>query len=241
MLKPNKIFNFAPSDYAREFAANGFVVVENGVSDRFLNYAVEQIGEWVKAGDISTSNRHLKQEFLFSFPDDRNILSELVETIGQLTGLLADDLIISERHLKIYREDAQQNPLPHKDRKGTQLAVGIPIDVSIESRLILYPFHELDENSYDSYDDFLASLPEDKRPEKALRDITPLSIDTKRGDLIVFLGSRIWHERTNAAGSKLLYLKMNALGLDPLGENLPELPMRAQRIEAGARRRQLVT
>ena len=171
MLKPNEMFNFAPSDYAREFAANGFVVVENGVSDQFLNYADEQIGEWVQAGDISTSKRRLKQEFLFSFSDDRNILSELVETIGQLTGLLSNDLIISERHLKIYREDAPQNPLPHKDRKGTQLAVGIPIGVSITSRLILYPFHELDENSYDSYDDFLASLPEDKRPEKALRDI----------------------------------------------------------------------
>lgn len=217
------------SEYAADFAANGFIVIKQGIHDEFLDYANDQIERCINGGDISRSKRRLKQEYLFTFPEQRDAIAEFVKTIGQLTGLPYADLIISERHLKVYREDAPQNPPPHKDRHGTQLSIGIPLEVTSESRLILYPYDELGENTFDSYDDFLASLSEAERPENALRDIEPVVIDTRPGDLIVFWGSTIWHERTNAAGSKVLYFKMNALGLDPLGENLATLPLAAQR------------
>jgi hypothetical protein len=213
------------SDYAAEFGANDFIVIKNGVHIDFLDYAKSQIDQCVEGGDISHSKRRLKQEYLFEFPHQQETVVELVETIGALTGLPSKDLIVSERHLKIYREDAPQNPPPHKDRHGTQLSIGIPLEVGLDSRLILYPFHERGENRFDSYDDFLDSLSKEERPENALREIDPVVIDTRPGDLIVFWGSTIWHERTNAAGSKLLYFKMNALGLDPLKENLATLPL----------------
>lgn len=216
-------------EYAAEFASNGFIVIEQGIHAEFLDYAKGQIEQCIDGGDISRSKRRLKQEYLFAFPEQRETVAEFVETIGRLTGLPYMDLIISERHLKVYREDAPQNPPPHKDRRGTQLSIGIPLDVGSASRLILYPYHELGENTFDSYDQFLASLSEAERPENALRDIDPVVIDTRPGDLIVFWGSTIWHERTNAAGSKVLYFKMNALGLDPLGENIAALPLAAQK------------
>jgi hypothetical protein len=230
MKTPTSLFNFVASDYAAEFSENDFVVIKNGVSEEFLDYVDMRIEASMRAGDISRSKRRLKHEFLFDFPDEERLVVELVETIGELTGLPVEDLIVSERHLKVYRQDAPQNPPPHKDRRGTQLAIGFCIDVAPESRLILYPHHERSENRFDSYDDFLASLSEAERPENALRGVAPLAIDTRRGDFIAFEGSTIWHERTNAAGSKLLYLKMNALGLDPLGENLPGLPLRMRRL-----------
>jgi hypothetical protein len=229
MNNPTKLFNFAANDYAPKFAANGFVVIKNGLSNEFLNCVDQRIDACMGAGDISRSKRRLKQEFLFDFPSDDGLIIELVETIGELTGLPPEDLIISERHLKVYRQDAPQNPPPHKDRRGTQVAIGFCIDVAAESRLILYPYNNVSENKFDSYDQFLASLSEKERPENALRGIDPLIVDTRRGDFIAFHGSTIWHERTNAAGSKLLYLKMNALGLDPLGENLPMLPLKTRR------------
>lgn len=217
------------SAYADDFAANGFIVVKQGMHTEFLDYAKAQIERCISGGDISRSKRRLKQEYLFTFPEQREAVAEFVETIGRLTGLPYTDLIISERHLKVYREDAPQNPPPHKDRHGTQLSIGVPLEVGAASRLILYPYHERSENTFDSYDEFLASLSESEKPENALRGVDPVTIDTRPGDLIVFWGSTIWHERTNAAGAKVLYFKMNALGLDPLGENLATLPLAAQR------------
>jgi hypothetical protein len=37
--------------------------------------------------------------------------------------------------------------------------------------------------------------------------------------MVVFHGSRVWHERVYPAGAMILYTKINATGSDPLGEN----------------------
>ena len=42
----------------------------------------------------------------------------------------------------------------------------------------------------------------------------------KVGDLVVFLGSAIFHERVKAGGAAILYIKVNDAGRDPLGENI---------------------
>lgn len=228
-----RLFEFSAQDCAPQFQADDYVMIRNCVTPEFLAYARAAAERCAQQQNVSRSKRALKREYIFDFPDDAIVL-ELVATIGALTGLPADELLISERHVKIYRDDAPKNPPPHKDRRGTQLSVGMPIDVPEQSRLILYPYHDRGENMFDSFDDFLASLSEAERPENALRDVTPVVLDTRPGDLIVFCGSTIWHERLDAAGSRMLYMKMNALGLDPLGENLSFLPL-AEKGVRGAR------
>ena len=94
------------------------------------------------------------------------------------------------------------------------------------SRLILYPYHQRSENVFDSCDEFRRSLSEAQRPKNSLKGVSPVALDPQPGDLVVFKGSAIYHERMRAAGSKILYLKLNALGLDPIGENLPALPLK---------------
>ncbi len=231
----SKLFNFVASDYASDFATHGFSVVKNCINAEFLDYAKRQAEKCKVEQNISRAKRLLKREYLFDFPDDDQLIVDLVTTLGGLTGLPADELIISERHIKIYRDDAPTNPLPHKDRRGTQLSVGMPLKMPDASRLVLYPYHERAENTFNSFDDFLVSLSEAQLPQNALRGVAPLEMDTRPGDLIVFYGSTIWHERTHAAGAQLLYLKINALGLDPLGENIASLPLEKRQKHADFR------
>ena len=45
-------------------------------------------------------------------------------------------------------------------------------------------------------------------------------LNEKVGDLVLFNGSSIFHERVKAAGTAVLYIKINDNGDDPLGENI---------------------
>jgi hypothetical protein len=231
------LFRFAARDHAAQYEKDGYVLVKNGVTDDFLDYTRDQLNRCARqAEDLSpkVEERRLKQQFLFEFRQedvfDRAV--ELVTMVGELTGLPTSDLVLSERHLKIYRADAPQNPPPHKDRRATQVSVGIPLEIPSVSRLILYPYHQRGENRFDSYDEFRRSLSAAEQPENALKGIEPVVLDTRPGDVVVFWGSSMYHERMAAAGSRVLYLKLNALGLDPLGENLPMLPLKSARMTA---------
>jgi hypothetical protein len=230
------LFTFAAPDYASQFKKDGYVLIKNGVSTDFLDHMSNELQRCMQGQEEDLSpkveERRLKQQYLFEFPNDLGLIVELVTTIGRLTGLPVDDLIISERHLKVYRSDAPQDPPPHKDRRATQIAIGIPIAIPSASRLVLYPYHERSENTFDSYDEFIRALPEAKRPENALKGVSPVVLDTHPGDVVVFWGSTTFHERLKAAGSQILYLKLNALGLDPIGENLAVLPLKLSRVAA---------
>jgi hypothetical protein len=226
------LFRFAACDHVSHFERNGYVLIENGVSSEFLDFVRSELARCEQDhDDISPQfdKRGRKRQYLFEFPDDIGLIQQLVSTIGELTGLPADDLVISERHIKVYPLDARPDPPPHKDRRASQVAIGIPVVSPRESRLILYPHHQRSENVFDSYDEFIRSLPQAERPENALKGISPVVLDPRPGDVVVFQGSSIYHERMRAAGSKILYLKLNAMGLDPIGENLPMLPLKSAR------------
>ena len=47
-----------------------------------------------------------------------------------------------------------------------------------------------------------------------------LPLNEELGDMIVFLGSSIYHERIRPRGTAVLYIKVNDEGFDPLGENI---------------------
>lgn len=231
------LFQFAPRGYAGQFRNDGFVLVKDGVTAGFLELITDELRRCERLqADISPKfdKRGRKQQYLFEMPDDPDWVIQLVTTIGALTGLPADELVISERHIKVYPADARPDPPPHKDRRASQVAVGIPIAGPEESRLILYPHHHRSENVFDSYDEFLRNLPEAERPERTLKGVAPVVLDPRPGDLVAFEGSAIYHERVKAAGSKILYLKLNALGLDPIGENPAMLPLKASRRVAEA-------
>jgi hypothetical protein len=227
---PKSIFNFMPEEHAGHYREHGYVLVKGGVSPSFLDFVKEALAACEREeADISAryDKRGRKQQYLFDFPPRPSLLAELVITVGRLTGLSPDELVISERHIKVYPEDARPDPPPHKDRRASQVAVGIPIVSPPEARLHLYPHHQRAANPFDSYDEFVRSLAEADRPENTLKGVEPVIIDPQPGDIVAFEGSSIYHERMRAAGSKILYIKMNALGLDPIGENVPPLPLAA--------------
>jgi hypothetical protein len=230
----HRLFTFAPADYAAHYKAHGYALIKDGVSAEFLDFVETELAHCEQDQDDISSRydkRGRKQQYLFNFPEKLSLVTELVATMGRVTGLPADELVISERHIKVYPVDARPDPPPHKDRRASQIALGIPIVSPPEARLFLYPHHQRFENPFDSYDEFIRALPEADRPENSLKGVSPLVIDPQPGDLIVFEGSSIYHERMRAAGSKILYLKMNALGLNPIGENLSMLPLSTARDE----------
>lgn len=49
-----------------------------------------------------------------------------------------------------------------------------------------------------------------------------MMLNEQVGDVIVYLGSAIFHERVRAAGTAVLYIKVKDTGQDPLGENIYE-------------------
>lgn len=227
MTSVKRIFAFSGQDHADEFARQGYILIRNGVDPDFLDYATRQLDTYRHERENISGRydkRGLKEQYLFEFPDDEAVIYDAVDRLGRLTGLDADELVLSERHFKVYQHDADPSPPPHKDRKSSQIAVGLPIAVPDASRVIIFPDHERWENPYDSYDELLRSLPEERLPEKVLDGVKPVEIETRRGDVFVFQGASMYHERINSAGSMLLYLKWNVLDLDPIGENLSLLP-----------------
>lgn len=229
-----RIFSFPPAAYAGLFASQGFVCIRNGVTAAFFDFAWRQLQERrVASGNIASryDKRGMKEQYLFDFPPDEPAIVDAVEALATLTGLPAADIVLSERHYKVYAADADPNPTPHKDRCSSQISLGIPLVVPEVSRVVLYPHHERWPNPFDSYDELLRSQPPEQRPEITLRGVEPVEVRARPGDVLVFFGADMYHERLDGAGTHILYLKWNALGLDPIGENLACLPL------AQARRR----
>ena len=50
--------------------------------------------------------------------------------------------------------------------------------------------------------------------------VDALPLHEQLGDMIIFLGSSIYHERIRPRGTAVLYIKVNGQGFDPLGENI---------------------
>ncbi len=217
-----RIFTFDPSEHSERFRRQSYICIHHGVSEGFLNFATEQLNAHLRSGDNISGRfdkRGMKRQFLFAFPDDEAAILDAADRLAALTGLPRERMTLSERHYKVYNDDAPARPVPHKDRCSSQISVGVPL-VPEASRLAVFPDHDRTENPFDSYDELLRSLPPERRPENLLRDVAPVEAPTRRGDVFVFWGANMFHERINPAGTRILYLKWNALGLDPIGEDL---------------------
>jgi hypothetical protein len=134
-------------------------------------------------------------------------------------------MALCERHVKVYDAKAPAHPPPHKDRVASQVAVGLPLIVPDNSHIILYPNDYLEINPFNSTALWRTSLDDEALPERILANIEPMRFDVRPGDVIMFRGSSIYHERVNPANTALLYLKFNDMGMDPVGED-PETPLK---------------
>jgi hypothetical protein len=214
-----KMFNFNPSDYAAEFARQGYVHIRRGITDEFYRLLADQVDRHLDAHRLKEWAVGNKQQGLYQFPEGGNYYEEFMQTIGAVCGLDPRRLTLSERHIKAYEANANPTPLAHKDRYASQISVGFSVTVPPGSRLVLYPHDDVSVNLYNTSARLRASFTEDTLPEPRLKNATKIIIEDKPGDVMIFLGNAIWHLRENAANTTNLYLKLNAFNCDPLGED----------------------
>ena len=212
------MFSFDPADFAPVLASQDYVHIPQGLSEEFYNLMTRQVDEYYQANRLDKYARGDKQQALYEFPSHEHY-QEFVAMLGVLSGLPADKLVISERHIKGYEPNAAPRPMPHKDRHATQFAVGFTVYAPEGSTLILYPQGERGVNQFGSWIEMRASLRDEQLPTRALRNVPRVEIQDRPRDIVVFPGNEIWHGRENGAGTVMLYFKLNAFHSDPLAED----------------------
>jgi len=225
-----KTFQFDPQEYRNEYAAKGYLHIKNGVSTDFIDYVKTSTQELLANKNNSLSQWHYKdkkRQYLFEFPDDDTCKSLLTD-VAHLAGLCVKKTTLCERHIKAYEDVAEKMPAPHKDRLQSEATVGLPIVTSPESYLFAYPHDQLAVNPFSSSAQWRSSLDEADLPEAVLQNIEPVRLYAQPGDVVVFRGSSIYHDRANPANTIVLYFKINGMRLDPAGED-PSTPLQRER------------
>ncbi len=200
-------------------ADGGFLHLEDVLSNEFVS-VLKQAGRQIAEKTLPEVEAwHIpgkKRQYLFDFPSEA-FFKAFCEGISRITGYPAGDLTIGERHIKVYLEEAADYPAPHMDRHAAEFTIGFPIHIAEDSRVCLFP-HLTRERNTDQRAIF-ADLPGGTDMEQYYRDDQIRSFKGKVGDMFIFQGSTIYHERIRPAGCVILYIKVNAAGQDPLGEH----------------------
>ena len=229
------VFEFEPSDYTASYGENGYVHIPGGASPEFMRYALHFAKTCIDAdGDRRLQNwqfKGKKLQFLVEFPDNSDYPEGLYRAVATVAGLDVNRMMISERHIKVYDRNAEASPPLHKDRLASQVTVGIGLRIPEDSRILLYPGRELGVNPHQSAKEWRDSLDEADLPENILEGAEPVEIDMRVGDVVMFAGNSICHERINPANACLLYMKFNAMRLDPICEDPTTLPQRTRSLE----------
>ena len=214
------IFTFNPEVYQDEFVKNGFVLIKNGINADFLAVAIKQ-AEKQKSENKDISNQHFKgkkRQYLYEF-DEWDFYDTGLKTLAKTANLSEGKATLCERHIKIYEPDASPQVPAHKDRVAAQITVGIPLFIPEGSHIVLWPNDHLAINSLNSTALWRTNHDEKDLPENILKDIEPVRIYAQPGDVVLFRGNSIHHERENPANAQILYLKLNSMRLDPLAED----------------------
>ena len=216
----HKMFQFDPTRYAEHFAKEGYAHIPGAVTEDFYRKMVRQVEQNMQSKVMKEFAIGDKQQAMYEFPDDgADYAAELCEAVAGVCGVRADELVLSERHVKAYEANAAPEPNAHKDRFASQISVGLSVHVREGSTLVLYPYDELDVNPFNTSVQLRASLSPDRYPEPALKRARRVEIKDAARDVIIFRGHKIWHLRANPANTTMLYFKMNAFNCDPLGED----------------------
>lgn len=212
------VFKVDISDYRDQFDRDGYVVLRGVLSDSFMEH-LKQFHQQASAGELEECSAWRvpgkKLQYVFDFPSEA-AADQFRAGIAKLTGVREDDITISERHLKQYDEHAEEYPAPHKDRRASGISVGLPIHLGPDTSVCVFPSLDRSENMGDTAM-FLSAKP--GSDFKALYEADGVSLREQVGDLIVFHGSSMFHERSRPRGTAVLYIKLNDRGDDPLGEN----------------------
>ena len=215
-----KIFTDNLSQYSQHFAEHGYVHIPKGLTEEFLQLAAKQVDAYLQGPLLKRFAIGDKQQALYEFPtNDSEYLQQLFQGVGTVCGMDPAEMTLSERHIKTYDADAHPRPLAHKDRYASEISIGFSIEIPTGSTLIFYPYNELDINRFDSSTEYRENLSEGKSVETRLAAAQRVEIQDGPGDVVMFHGHQIWQLRWNAAGSTLLYLKLNTYNCDPLGED----------------------
>ncbi|MCB1379417.1 MAG: hypothetical protein KDK89_13785 [Alphaproteobacteria bacterium] len=214
------IFTRDLAAHRTELERNGFILLKDILTPSFIAelkdfLAKTRQGEIAEYGTWRIGGK--KQQFLYDFPS-RDAALAFRKGIARLTGMTEDKIVISERHLKQYEKDAIDYPAPHKDRGASKYSIGLPIELGPGTSVCVFPTLDRTPNEAERA---VFMTPQD-HPGLAEIYQSPdaLTLNEQLGDMIVFLGSSIYHERVRPRGTAVLYLKMNDEGFDPLGENV---------------------
>lgn len=223
----SRMFSFDASKYAKEFAEHGCIHITQGLSEEFHARLVKYVDESFHRNHLKDFARGDKQQAMFEFLDPEHF-DELRETVAMVCGVKASSLTLSERHIKEYEPGADPYPLAHKDRFGSEVAVGFSVRVPEGSTLVFYPEHNVSANPFNSTAELRASYSPRALPEQGLKQADRMEIQDQPRDVQMFLGNSIWHLREHGSGTVVLYLKLNTYNCDTLGEDPRNAEVRQQ-------------
>jgi hypothetical protein len=213
-----KMFNFNAHSYADAFAEHGYVHIPQGLPEDFHARLVKYVEDSFDQKHLKDFARGDKQQAIFEFLEPEHY-DELREIVATICGVDANSLTLSERHIKEYEPGADPYPLAHKDRFGSEFAVGFSIRVPEGSTLVIYPEHDFGVNPFNSTAELRPSFPPHALPDAELKTAPRVEIQDRPRDLQIFRGNAMWHLREHGAGTTVLYLKLNTYNCDTLGED----------------------
>jgi hypothetical protein len=213
-----KMFNFDADSYADEFAEHGYVHISEGLPEEFHTRLIKYVEDSFDKKHLKEFARGDKQQAMFEFLEPEHY-DELREIVAAVCRVEPSSLTLSERHIKEYEPGADPYPLGHKDRFGSEIAVGFSIRVPEGSTLVMYPEHDVSVNPFNSTIELRSSFSPYTLPDAALKEAPRVEIQDRPRDVQIFRGNAIWHLREHGAGTIVLYLKLNTYNCDTLGED----------------------
>jgi len=206
--------------YRSQLQRDGYILLQDIVSDEFMAVLKDFLERSRKGKIVEYDKWRIggkKHQFLFDFPSP-DAAAAFRDGIAAMTGMAADRIAISERHLKQYEDDAPDYPAPHKDRGASKYSIGLPIHLGPETSVCVFPSLDRTPNLGERS----VFMTEQDHPglQGIYNSPEALPLNEELGDMVVFLGSTIYHERIRPRGTAVLYIKVNDEGFDPLGENI---------------------
>lgn len=226
-----KMFAFDVESARATFAEQGWVHLPGGLDPEYLAEVRRQVAAADAAAPLRAKGlRGEKDQHLLELAAGMTWDTDVFDVAAAVCGLRRPTTTLSERHIKSYLDDADPAPFAHKDRFASQISVGCTVEVREGSRLVLFPETDRGENPY--LDARLReSLEPDRLPEVVLDGAPEVEIHDQPGDVVLFPGSSMWHLRRDAAGTRVVYVKLNDFDCDPLGEDPSTELRRRQTLE----------
>ena len=183
------------SRYRDELSDKNYLHIEGALSNGFIDL-LKEYGKRIETGELNEIPEWYiagkKRQYIFDFPS-REFLNEFLVGISAITGYNSKEVTIGERHIKYYLEMAKSYPAPHMDRKAAEFTIGFPIHIPEQSRVCFFPHLSRKENTGDRA--LFAELPDVTDMEEYYSDDRIVKYRGKIGDMFIFHGSTIFHER----------------------------------------------